>query len=168
MENAILFAPEIVCLIMGLILFFSTVFNASHPTVYALSIFTGVLALAASIYTLPLSGEPFFPGIYKVDFFSQLIKTALALGFLCVTITCRNPLTFHKSAWAELPFFLLFSTLGMMLMVSATELLTLYVAMELAAYPIYIVVALHRNVATNGESATKYMVQGMAASAISL
>ena len=48
MENAILFAPEIVCLIMGLILFFSTVFNASHPTVYALSIFTGVLALAVA------------------------------------------------------------------------------------------------------------------------
>ncbi|MFT5370112.1 MAG: NADH-quinone oxidoreductase subunit N, partial [Candidatus Latescibacterota bacterium] len=37
-----------------------------------------------------------------------------------------------------------------------------------AAYPIYIVVALHRNIETNGESATKYMVQGMAASAVSL
>jgi NADH-quinone oxidoreductase subunit N len=168
MENALLFAPEIACLIMSLVLFFCPVFKASHRTVYSLAILTGIFVLAASLYTLPLSGEPFFPGIYKVDFFSQLIKTALALGFLCVAIICRNPLTVHISAWAELPLFLLFSTLGMMMMVSATELMTLYVAMELAAYPIYIVVALHRNIETNGESATKYMVQGMAASAVSL
>lgn len=168
MENALLFAPEIACLIMALVLFFCTVFEVSHRTVYGLAIFTGLLLLATSIYTLSLNGEPFFPNIYKVDFFSQLIKVALAFGFLCVAITCRNPLTVHTSAWAELPLFLLFSTLGLMMMVSATELLTLYVAMELAAYPLYIVVALHRNIKTNGESATKYMVQGMAASAISL
>ncbi len=168
MENALLFAPEIACLIMALVLFFGTVFQASHRTVYGLGIFTGLLLLATSAYTLSLNGEPFFPHIYKVDFFSQLIKVALAFGFLCVAITCRNPLTVHNSAWAELPLFLLFSTLGLMMMISATELLTLYVSMELAAYPLYILVALHRNIKTNGESATKYMVQGIAASAVSL
>lgn len=168
MENAILFAPEIACLMMGLVLFFCPVLNIPHRTVYSLSIVSGLVVLGASIYTLPLQGEPFFPNIYKVDFFSQLIKSALGLGFLAVAITCRNPLTFHHSAWAELPLFLLMSTLGMMLMVSATELMTLYVAMEMAAYPIYIIVALHRNIQTNGESATKYMVQGMAASAVTL
>lgn len=168
MENALLFAPEIACLFMGLILFFCPVFKVAHRTVYVLSIITGLIVVGASIFTLTLEGQPFFPNIYKVDFFSQLIKTALAIGFLAVVITTHNPLTVHTSAWGELPLFLLFSTLGMMLMVSATELLTLYVAMELAAYPIYIVVALHRNIETNGESATKYMVQGMAASAVSL
>lgn len=168
MENALLFAPEIICLLMGLILFFCPVLKASHRTVYGLSILTGLILLATSIYTLPLNGEPFFPNIYKIDFFSQLIKVALSLGFLAVAITCKNPHTVHTSAWGELPLFLLFSTLGMMMMASTTELLTLYVAMELAAYPIYIVVALHRNIQTNGESATKYMVQGMAASAVSL
>jgi NADH-quinone oxidoreductase subunit N len=168
MEHTLLFAPEIICLILGLVLFFCPVFEASHRTVYCVSIIGGIFILAACGYSLSLEGEPFFPGIYKVDFFSQLIKTALALGFLFITISCRNPLTVHASAWAELPLFLLFSTLGMMMMVSATELLTLYVAMELAAYPIYIAVALHRSIESTGEGATKYMVQGMAASAISL
>ena len=40
--------------------------------------------------------------------------------------------------------------------------------LELAAYPVYILVALHRNADIGGESAAKYMVQGMVASAISL
>ena len=168
MENALLFAPEIVCLIMGLALFFSAVLNWSYRVTRRIALALGIAMVAACVWTLFLEGEPFFPGIYAVDFFSQLIKTALAVGFLFVAIVSAEPLTVDRNAWAEMPLFLICSTLGMMMMVSATELLTLYVAMELAAYPVYIVVALHRNVDTGGESATKYMVQGMAASAISL
>ena len=168
MENALLFAPEIVCLIMGLALFFCAVLNWSYRVTRRIAMALGIAMVAACVWTLPLEGEPFFPGIYAVDFFSQLIKTALAVGFLFVAIVSAEPLTVDRSAWVEMPLFLICSTLGMMMMVSATELLTLYVAMELAAYPVYIVVALHRNVDTGGESATKYMVQGMAASAISL
>jgi len=168
MENAILFAPELICLLMGLVLFFATVLNWSYRTTRGIAIASGIAMIAACLWTLPLEGEPFFPGIYAVDFFSQLIKTALAVGFLFVVIASANPLTVDRNGWLEVPLFFIFSTLGMMMMVSATELLTLYVAMELAAYPVYIVVALHRNTDIGGESATKYMVQGMAASAISL
>ncbi len=168
MENAILFAPEIICLIMGLVLFFATVLDWSYPTTRGIAIASGIAMIAACLWTLSLEGEPFFPGIYAVDFFSQLIKTALAVGFLFVVIASANPLTVDRNGWLEVPLFFIFSTLGMMMMVSATELLTLYVAMELAAYPVYIVVALHRNADIGGESAAKYMVQGMAASAISL
>ena len=168
MENAILFAPELICLIMGLVLFFCTVLNRSYRTTRGIAIAAGIAMIAACLWTLPLEGEPFFPGIYAVDFFSQLIKTALAVGFLFVVIASANPLTVDRNGWLEVPLFFIFSTLGMMMMVSATELLTLYVAMELAAYPVYILVALHRNADIGGESAAKYMVQGMAASAISL
>ncbi len=168
MENAILFAPEIVCLTMGLALFFSAVLGWSYRTARGIAMVSGIAMIAACLWTLFLEGEPFFPGIYAVDFFSQLIKTALAVGFLFAVIASAEPLTVDRRGWLELPLFLVFSTLGMMMMVSATELLTLYVAMELAAYPVYIIVALHRNADIGGESAAKYMVQGMAASAISL
>ena len=52
------------------------------------------------------------------------------------------------------------------MLVSATELLTLYISMELSAYPLYVAVALHRSRAVSGESSTKYMIQGMVASAV--
>ena len=168
MEYALLFAPELVCLIVGLVLFFAVVLGWSYSTSRGIAMVFGIVMVAACLWTLPLQGEPFFPGIYAVDFFSQLLKTALAVGFLFVAVASAEPLTVDRSGWGEMPLFLVCSTLGMMMMVSATELLTLYVAMELTAYPVYIAVALHRNVDTGGESATKYMVQGMAASAISL
>jgi len=168
MADALLFAPEIACLLAGLALFFCPVFEASYRTTWGLALFAALVITATCIWSLPLEGEPFAPGIYRVDFFSQLLKAVLALGFLLVVILSRTPQTLERSSWVEFPMFLLFSTLGMMMMISATELLTLYVSMELAAYPIYIAVALHRNQQLAGEGATKYMVQGMAASAISL
>ena len=168
MENAILFAPELVCAIMGFVLFLSPIFGWSYRTTFGIALLSGLFVLIASVYTLPFSGEPFYPGIYRVDFFSQLMKLALSLGFLLTILASRTPHTLHASGWVEYPMFLIFSTLGMMMMVSATELITLYLAMEFTAYPIYIIVALHRNVRVGGESATKYMIQGMAASAVSL
>ena len=69
---------------------------------------------------------------------------------------------------SSVPMFLLLATTGMMMLTSAMELVTLYISMELAAYPIYIAVALHRSRSIGGESSTKYMLQGMVASAITL
>ena len=168
MSDALLFAPELVLLFFGLILFFCPVFEVSYRSTWLLGLAAGALALAASLWTLEMAGEPFAPGIYRVDFFSQFVKAALALGFLLIVAISRRPTTLQRAAWLEYPMFLLFATLGTMMMVSATEMLTLYIAMELSAYPLYIAVALHRDPQTGGESSTKYMIQGMVASAISL
>jgi NADH-quinone oxidoreductase subunit N len=168
MADLILFLPEIVCLVMALFLFFAPVCAWRYNTAWGIAVIAGIVAVGASLYTWPLSGEPFFPGIYRVDFFSQLVKTALAVGYLLVVVISKDPRTLRAATWHEFPLFLLLSTVGMMMMVSATELLTLYISMEMSAYPLYIVVALHRNRAIGSESSTKYMIQGMAASAISL
>lgn len=155
-------------MVLGLALFFCPIFEAGYRWAWLLGIATGVLALAASLRTLGMAGEPFAPGIYRVDFFSQYAKAALALGYLLAMAISHRPATLERDSWLEVPIFLLFATRGAMMMVSATELLTLYISMELAAYPLYIAVALHRNSETGGESSTKYMVQGKIASAISL
>ena len=168
MTDFILFLPETVCLLAALAIFVAQVAGARYTVAWGLSLAGGLAAVAACIHTWPLSGEPFFPGIYRVDFFSQLVKTFLAAGFLVVAAVARQPRTTREEAWPELPLFLLLSTVGMMMLVSATELLTLYISMELSAYPLYVAVALHRSRAVSGESSTKYMVQGMVASAVSL
>jgi len=166
--DALLFLPETICLVMALLLFMAPVLQWSYRTAWGMALMGGVAAVAACLWTLHLEGEPFFPGIYRVDFFSQLIKTFLALGYLLVILVSREPRTVRESARLELPMFQLLATVGMMMLVSATEILTLYISMELSAYPIYVVVALHRNRRLGSESSTKYMVQGMVASAVSL
>ncbi len=168
MSDALLFAPELALIVTGLALFACPIFEFRYRTAWLLAAAGGALSLAAALLTIDMSGQPFAVGIYRVDFFSQFAKAALALGFVLVAVISHRPETLDRSAWVEFPMFLLFATLGAMMMVSATELLTLYIAMELAAYPLYIGVALHRSTGNGGESATKYMVQGMIASAVSL
>jgi NADH-quinone oxidoreductase subunit N len=168
MAEMALFLPETVCLLGALVLFGAQVMGARYSVIRALAVLVGALALAATVWTWPLSGEPFFPGIYRVDFFSQFVKAILAGGFAFVAAISSRPLTVRQEAWPELPMFLLLATTGMMMLASATEMITLYISMELAAYPVYIVVALHRNGDLRGESSTKYMLQGMVASAVTL
>ena len=74
MADVLLFLPEIVCLVMALLLFFAPVCSLRYGTAWGVAVFAGIAATAASLYTWPLSGEPFFPGIYRVDFFSQFIN----------------------------------------------------------------------------------------------
>lgn len=168
MSDVILFLPETVCLLGALALFGVQVFGGRYALVRAVGLLTGAAAAAAGITTWGLTGEPFFPDVYRVDFFSQFVKTILAGGYLMVVLISDRPHTTRSDAWGEVPLFLLLSTTGMMMLASAMELVTLYISMELAAYPIYIAVALHRNRDLGGESSTKYMLQGMVASAITL
>ena len=163
-----LFLPETVCLLGALLLFGAQVSGARYGVVWGLALLSGVVAIATSVWTWSLAGEPFFPGIYQVDFFSQFVKTIIAGGFVFVAAISGRPHTVSREAWSELPMFLLLATTGMMMLASATELVTLYISMELAAYPMYIVVALHRGRDVSGESSTKYMLQGMVASAVTL
>ncbi len=166
--EAALFTPELIALLGGLALFATTIFGASTSTTWRLAVLTGAAMTAGAVWSWPLSGDAFYPGIYRIDAFSQGAKIVLCAGYLLVVLGAREPRTVRANAWSELPMFLVMATVGMMMMVSATELLTLYIGMELAAYPVYIAVALHRHPAVGGERSTKYMIQGMMASAVSL
>ncbi len=168
MSDLVLFLPETICLLGALMLFAAQTVGARYRVVWVLAMLAGALALAASVWTWPLSGEPFYPGIYHVGFFSQFVKTIIAGGFVFVAAISSRPHTVREEAWAELPMFLLLATTGMMMLASAMELVTLYISMELAAYPVYVAVALHRSHDFRGESAVKYMLQGMVASAVTL
>ncbi|MBI5153745.1 NADH-quinone oxidoreductase subunit N [Candidatus Poribacteria bacterium] len=168
MQNLLLFLPETICLLVALMVFLCTILRVPYRTTWLVSLIGGVGMVLGAVMTLGLKGEPFFPDIYRVDFFSQLIKSVLATGFLLAVIAGRGPQTLRPSTWHEFPMFMLFSTAGMMALVSSTELITLYVSMELSAFPIYVLVALHRDQRTSSEGAVKYAIQGMAASALTI
>lgn len=164
----ILLAPELSCLVVMLVLFVCVIMRVRYRTSWRFAVLGGAIMVLLSILTLNEEGDLFGQGIFKVDFFSQFFKLLLSAGFLFLILISGKVRTMRRSAWLEFPLFILFSTLGMMLVVSATELLTIYVALELSAYPLYILVALNKNRLLGAENATKYMIQGMVASAFSL
>lgn len=168
MNDLIRFLPELSILLGALVTFGASMLGRQYAETWMLGVLSAVAACCFCVVTLPLPGDPFFPGIYTVDIFSQLLKGGLALGFLLTLLASDRPHTVRPSARVDLVTFFAVSTAGMMMLVSATELLTLYVALELSAYGMYIIAALHRAERRGSEAAAKYIVFGAASSAVTL
>ena len=163
-----LFIPELTILAGAILAFAMSAIGVSRSLAWLIAVVMAIAGLVATVNKLDASGEPFFAGIYRVDSFSQVLKLGIVVGLLLTTIIAGPLGSFRKSARIDVPIFLFFATLGLMMLVSATELLTLYVALELSAYGLYILAALHMMQRKGSEAAAKYILFGAASSAVSL
>ena len=168
MGNWQLFIPELVVLAGAFAAFVLSTFSARERISWLCSIGFAAASVAATGVYLTATGEPFFPGIYRVDAFSQVLKLGIVVALLLTCLVSGHQGSAKSSARLDMPIFFAFSAVGMMMMVSATELLTLYVAMELSAYGLYIAAALHRSERIGSEAGVKYLLYGAAASAFTL
>jgi len=127
----------------------------------------GVLLLATSLLTLGRS-EEFFWATYRVDAFSQLVKAAVAVGFLIGAVIAGEVRGQREDVRGEVFFFLLASTAGLVALSSAVELVALYLAMEIASFSLFVLVPMCDQCQTGREAALKFIVMGLAASAVTL
>jgi NADH-quinone oxidoreductase subunit N len=168
MKAAALFAPEIYYLMMALALFVVSVRKGSDAkcafqTFLALA-GGGVLICALSLFQ---QGSLFFAA-YKVDLFSQIFKLALALGLALVALICHRLPAVEERFHAEFYLFLTTCTVGMMMLVSAVELITIYVSLELASYSLYILIPMRRGDGLDVEAGIKYLFIGAVSSCFML
>ncbi len=166
--NVNLFGPELYYLGMALVFFLLTLrrapqVKADYQVALGLS-FVGVLVTAACLFQ---SGDLFFKA-YRVDLFSQIFKFALALGLFLVLTISHNLAHIEERYHAEFYLFLTTTTIGMMMLVSAVELLTIYVALELSSYSLYILVPLRRGDGIDVEAGIKYLIIGAVSSGFML
>ncbi|MCL6621334.1 MAG: NADH-quinone oxidoreductase subunit N [Syntrophobacterales bacterium] len=162
------FGVELYYLVMALVLFFLTLRREpqaaqDHRIAFTLSTVGVVVALLC----LTQQGELFFRS-YRVDLFSQIFKLALALGLFLVLAISRNLPSIEERNHAEFYLFLTTCTVGMMMLVSAVELLTIYVALELSSYSLYILVPLRRGDDIDVEAGVKYLFFGAVSSCFML
>ena len=127
----------------------------------------GVLVLAASLLTMGRS-EEFFWATYRVDAFSQLVKAAVAVGFLIGAFIAGEVRGQREDVRGEVFFFLLASATGLMALASAVELVALYLAMEIASFSLFVLVPMCDQCQMGREAALKFIVIGLAASAVTL
>lgn len=107
-------------------------------------------------------------GLFVSDDVAHLMKLFIHLSVLgCFIYSCEY-LTEHDISTGEFAILGLFSTLGMMVLVSANSMLTLYLGLELLSLPVYAMVALRRNSGEATEAALKYFVMGGLASGMLL
>jgi len=164
----LLFGPELYYLGLAFVIFLFSL--RRHPRmardypVIAVLAALGVVVAALSLFQ---QGDLFFKA-YKVDLFSQIFKAALALGLFLVVMISRNLPHIEERHQAEFFLFLTTCTLGMMMLVSSVELLTIYVSLELSSYSLYILVPLRRGDDIDVEAGIKYLFIGAVSSGFML
>ena len=103
---------------------------------------------------------------YRVDLFSQIFKVLLALGTIWVIFSSGELNGIDARQHAEYYFLIFVCTLAMMMLVSAVELLTIYVAIELSSYSLYLLVPMRRDDGRYFETGIKYFMIGVTASGL--
>ena len=163
-----LFTPELYLLFMIAVFFGLSMLVRPNPKRdYFIALVLVSIGVAVCVASVRLEGLLFY-GVYRVDLFSQVFKVILAAGLFLVISICSELNGIEEQNHPEFYLLLTTCTLAMMLLVSSVELLTIYVALELSSYSLYILVPLRRGYGVHVESGIKYFLVGAFASAIML
>ncbi len=111
--------------------------------------------------------EAFF-GQYRADAFAAFAKILIYIAAAVSLLVAPAFFERYNSMRAEYPVLVLFAAMGMGLMVSATDLMTLYIGLELNSLSAYVLAAILRNDGRSAEAGLKYFVLGGLASGILL
>ncbi len=109
-----------------------------------------------------------FNGLFVVDPMANLIKLACYVATSVALVYSRQYLVDRGLLRGEFVTLLLFSLLGMMIMISANSFLTVYLGLELMSLCLYALVALNRDSAVSTEAAMKYFILGALSSGLLL
>ncbi len=163
-----LFLPEIFYFASGMAFLCLSMTNRSDPQrEYYIALALAALGVVVSLVAVNWEGFLFF-NTYRVDLFSQVFKLILAMGLFLIVSICSELKSINVRHHPEFYFLLFVCTLAMMLLVSSVHILTIYVALELSSYSLYVLVALRRDEKMSLEAGIKYFLVGIFASAIML
>jgi NADH-quinone oxidoreductase subunit N len=163
----LILGPEIYFLAVALVFLILSMTRSNGRRDFSAALLLAGLGVAITLTTVRLEGS-LVHGAYRVDLFSQVFKGLLSLGFFLVVCLCSNLNGIEDTKHPEFYLLLATCTLGMMLLVSSVELLTLYVALELASYSLYALVLLRSGDGQPMEAGIKYFLIGIATSALML
>ncbi len=132
----------------------------------AMLVVAGVLVV---VFAPPMgSNELVFAKMFRVDFYRVFMKV-LILGASAVGLIMAESWNEREGINRfEFPVLILLATLGMMMMVSANDLIALYIGLELQSLALYVVAAFRRDSVKSSEAGLKYFVLGALASGMLL
>src|ERR1700742_3494241 len=109
-----------------------------------------------------------FYGAFTDDAFSRFMKALALIGSLTTLVLSVDFMRKEKIAGFEFPILVLLATLGMMMLISASDFIALYLGLELMSLALYVVAAYNRDNARASEAGLKYFVLGALSSGMLL
>ncbi len=162
--------PEIFLALAALVLLLASAFG-NKGGVKTVN-FLAILSLLTAAF-MAASGEASdhfaaWGGMLINDAFARFSKVAILLSAALALLISPPYLSKAGISCPEYPVLAVFAALGMMIMVSANDLMTLYLGIELQSLPLYVMAAFRRDDAKSGEAGLKYFVLGAVASGMLL
>jgi len=168
-ESISLILPEITLAVGAMALLMFGVFRSNNSL--RLVAWASVALLALTGF-LVMGQQPdrslAFDGGFVVDPFSQFVKILILLGSGFSIMMSLEYLKSERLERFEYPILVVLATLGMCMMVSANDLITLYVGLELQSLSLYVLAAFNRDSLRSTEAGLKYFVLGALSSGLLL
>ncbi|BBE70750.1 NADH-quinone oxidoreductase subunit NuoN [Oharaeibacter diazotrophicus] len=160
-------APELILAIGSLVLLMIGAFGGdrTYRTVTGLSVVVLLLALVAVIWGR--EGTT-FEGAFVVDGFARFLKVLALIGSASAIVMSLAYVRAEKFERYEFPVLIVIATLGMMLMISAGDLIGVYLGLELQSLALYVIAAINRDDVRGTEAGLKYFVLGALSSGMLL
>ncbi len=127
-----------------------------------------LVVTAVLVLTLPAGKLTTFGGSFIVDDFARFLKVLAIIGSAATLILSAEFLSDPSRRIFEYSILVLLSTLGMMVLISAGDLIMLYLGLELMSLALYVVAASNRDNAKSTEAGLKYFVLGALSSGMLL
>jgi NADH-quinone oxidoreductase subunit N len=163
-------APEIFLLLMSfLVLFVDLIFGHTQRWMAALLTMVTLVGCAAiTIVTVDGHTTLTFSNMFVDDLLSDFLKVMTYLAVVVVLVYSRQYMADRGLDRGEFYLLVLYATLGMMVMISAANFVTIYLGLELLSLSLYALVAIDRQSTQGTEAAMKYFVLGALASGLLL
>ena len=161
--------PELFLAIAGMALLMLGVFRGASSTALVLNLSVVALAIAGALILVPeRTAQSAFSGLFIVDVFGDFMKILVLIGSALTMAMSLRFIEQEQMARFEFPVLLVFATLGMLMMISANDLISLYLGLELQSLSLYVVAAFRRDNLRSSEAGLKYFVLGALSSGMLL
>lgn len=161
-------APELWLAVGAMVLLMVGVFSGRNATTLVTGLAVALLVIAAiSAYRINES-VTVLNGAFVVDPFAKFMKLLALIGAAVTIAMSINFMRREQFEKFEYPILVLLATTGMMLMISASSMLTLYLGLELQSLALYVCAALNRESTRASEAGLKYFVLGALSSGMLL
>jgi len=170
LQNVDLLMPEFIMALGGMALLMLGVFTGDHAQRLVLNLAVALM-LATGGWIILNAGDgrlSAFGGAFQIDDFARFVKILALLGAALVLVMSQNYIERRGMGQFEFPVLVVFAVLGMMLMISASDFLTLYMGLELQSLGLYVLAAFRRDSIRSSEAGLKYFLLGALSSGIML
>ncbi|WP_370674385.1 NADH-quinone oxidoreductase subunit NuoN [Pleomorphomonas sp. PLEO] len=159
--------PELLLAVGALLLLMLGAYGGERRTglVFGLS---ALLLVAAAVAVIVGRDGSTFGGSFVVDGFGRFLKVLVLIGSALAVVMTQRFAVAEKFFHFELPVLIVLATIGMLLMISAGDLIAVYLGLELQSLALYVVAAFHRDNGRSTEAGLKYFVLGALSSGMLL